>query len=213
MLFNIITLLLLAGAGFLLYRMWRHGNGGATPGGPVSSPPATGRAEITHVGVGGVLGLKRVGPELRDEDIQVTARHSYRQGNFVWWELEADSPSGTVFLDIEEDDGLEMSITLEKLALDETDQTPEALSEMARSGRGQLHCRGENYRLTETGRATFLPSGDETRAENFTFWDLEAEDGDYDLSVECWEDGTYNVYLSQELNPEQVTIYSVGEPQ
>lgn len=210
MLLDLIILALLAGILYAVYRAWRQSQAasGADTG---DTPPSVSEARVTDLWPGAIIHLRHVGSDMREEDVQITARHVYQQDNYQWWELEGESGSGKVWLDVEEDDELEIGISLEKLALEDLGLTAEALDGMAASRKGQATYHGETYNFLEAGQATFYRDGNRERGEALRYWDFEAEEDDYDLSVERWEDGNYGVYRMQPLKPSQIQIYSLGE--
>ena len=175
--------------------------------------PSRSAAPILHLQPGDRLQLRGVGPDRHTEEIRVTRRNAYRQEGFVWWELEGESDRGKVYIEMEDDDGLQVSVMVEELALDDTDQTGPGLDEIARNGRGTLVCRERSYRFRESGRATYLPGEQRGQAEEFIYWDFEPEGDDYDLAIERWGGSRHDVFLVQELEPDQVTIHSAGESQ
>lgn len=200
---NLIIIVMLAAGAWLGWRYWQRAR----------LRPRSGAAPILHLQPGERLTLTGIGDDRRSETVRITRRNIYRQGNFIWWELEGAGDRGKVYLEMEDDDGLEVSVMVEELALDDTDQTGPQLDEIARNGRGTLTCRGRRYRFRESGRASFLPGEQRSRSESFTYWDFQAEDSDYDLAVERWEGGRHDVFLVQSLQPDQVTIESAGETQ
>lgn len=210
MLLDLIILALLAGILYIAYRAWRQSQA-ASGVGTGDTPPPVSEARITDLRPGAVIHLRHVGFDMREEDVQITARHVYQQGNYQWWELEGESGSGKAWLDVEEDDELEISISLEKLALEDLGLTAEALDGMAASRKGQATHNGVTYNFLEAGQATFYRDGNREQGETLRYWDFEAEEDDYDLAVERWEDGSYGVYRMQPLKPSQIQIYSLGE--
>ncbi|GAA3568220.1 DUF4178 domain-containing protein [Marinobacter xestospongiae] len=204
MVLELLLLAVLVVLAYVAYRQWSNQGGG------VSAPAPTGPGGIEQVGVGGVIQLPPFGDDLDPRDVEVTARHVYDQDGYRWYELEGQSGSGTVWLDVERDDELETSVTLKRLRLDEIGLAAEAVEQLKPGARVEFD--GRVFHLGEQGRARFLPNGDSARAETLVFWDLEGEDDRHDLSIERW-DQEYRVYLSQRLSPERIRVYRTSHPE
>lgn len=211
MLLDLVIVALLAGVGYVGYRAWRKSQATAGTNTTATKTPSVSDARMTDVRPGAVVHLRHIGVDMRETDVEITARHTYKQGHYQWWELEGETGDGTVWLDVEEDDELEVSLSLERLALEDVGLTAAALDDMATNGKGELTHGDERWRLLEANQATFCRNGDDARAEPLQYWDFEAEQGEYDLAVERWDNGDHSVYRMQTLKPSQIKIYSLGE--
>jgi hypothetical protein len=201
---NFIILVLLAALVALGIWFWRQRS--SSPKQQPRERPIT----IENVRPGGVLKLLRVGPDMEDFDVKVIGRHTYREDGFEWYELEGESHAGKVWLEVEEDDELEVSLSLRRLKLSEVNLSRERLEEIEQNDEGEVHFDGRTYEYEDCGEGEFLRDGDPSRCERFRYWDFEAEDGEYFLGVEAWGK-EYQVHLSEALSLSQVEIYSLGE--
>lgn len=211
MLLDLVIVALLVGMGYVGYRAWRKSQSAAGPHAPTTTAPPVSEARMTDVRPGAVIHLRHIGADMREVDVEITARHTYKQGHYQWWELEGETGTGTVWLDVEEDDELEVSLSLERLTLEDVGLTAAALDGMAANGKGELTHGDERWRLLEANQATFCRNSDPAQGEPLHYWDFEAEQGEHDLAVERWDNGDHAVYRMQTLKPSQIKIFSLGE--
>ncbi|ROU02149.1 DUF4178 domain-containing protein [Marinobacter sp. R17] len=203
-----VNLLLVIGfiaLGVIGYRTWQADR---TPRTGPEAPVSPGSGTIEQAGPGGVLQLPPHGPNREEQDVRVRARHTYRQDDYAWFELECEAGHGTVWVDVERDDELEASVTLKRLSLEELGLTPSSLSGHQAPAK-TLVVDGITFRFSEQGRARFLRESDPDQAEDVTFWDYEGDDDRHDLGIERWGDDC-RAYLTERINPERIRIYSLG---
>ena len=165
--------------------------------------------KLQNVRAGGVLHLAAVGPDLEDFDVTVRARHEYQQGTSRWYELECDRGDATVWIDFEQDDGLEIAVALRKLKMRDLGNDKRDLERMDEHEDGKLSFEGRTYHLDDSDRANFHRGG-QPEAESLYYWDFEDDDGRRFLGIERWDDGSYDVTYSESVTAEQVTVYSVS---
>ncbi len=163
---------------------------------------------IENVGPGGVIKLTAVGPEMQDLDVRILSRHLYREDDYEWFELEGETAEGTLWIDVEEDDGVEVSVSLRSIDLEETGLRPEDLISIAKSKRGVFEFEGQSYRLLETGKAVFFRDGDRSKGEKVRYWDFATKDKSSQLGFEQWGEAEYQVHLGQPIKPHQITVYA-----
>ncbi|MFQ5598486.1 MAG: DUF4178 domain-containing protein [Nitrospiria bacterium] len=164
---------------------------------------------IENVEAGGVIHLSGIGPDLEEFDVRILAKHLYRQGGSSWWELEGESPKGKVWIDLEEDDELELSISLKKLKLRDIALSKDDLDRIDDEEEGELAYRGEKYFYEDSDEATFYKYGNEANGERFYYWDFENDAGDKFIGVEKWSDGSFEAAYSEPIQSHQVTVYSL----
>lgn len=198
----VVCLVVLAALGYVFYR----NRGPAADTRPAAAPPT-----IENIQPGAVLSLHRVGPELKDVDVRIIARHRYREGGFQWTELEGETGEGTAWIEVERDDELSVSIALRQLSIAQVNLDPAALDAFVKADEGRVEADGVSYDYEDNGRAEFLRDGDPTRAEPVVYWDFEHADAKHFLSVERWGEDDYQVHLSEALSPGQIEIFSGGE--
>ncbi len=167
--------------------------------------------QLLQVGPGGLVQLTNAGPEMKDMDVSVLARHVYREGGDEWYELEGESGEGKVWLDIEEDDDLEVSLVIQRMKLQDIGISPDDLDKMAELEEGEVQYDGRKFEFEESGEADFLRNGDTSKPEKVRYWDLESEDEKFLLGVERWGDNDYRAYLSVPLELRQISILKAKE--
>lgn len=188
----------------------RRENAGTAVAAEPAAPKRRNRFDpkIENAGPGGVIKLTAVGPDMRDLDAHVLSRHLYREGDYEWFELECETAEGKLWIDVEEDDGVQVSVSLRTLDLEETGLSPGELENIAKAKRGSCIFEGQFYRLRETGKALFYRDGDLSRGERIRYWDFATSDGYRQLGFEQWGETEYQVHLGQPIRPHQITVYA-----
>lgn len=206
---TVIFLIATAGVGLFLWKNAQKGKSGMPEGESISKPYGSDELRIENVGSGGVLHLRGVGPDMEDFDLKVLAKHSYGQGGSRWYELECDKGAEKAWVEIEEDDELELSIGLKKLKLTDIGVGKKELAKMDDDEEGSITYNGIKFNYEDSDSAVFYKYGDEDNGERFYFWDFESDDEEKFISVEKWEDGSFDVSYSEAIKPSQVTVYSL----
>ncbi len=169
---------------------------------------------IENVEAGGMIHISGIGPNLDEFDVNILGKHLYRQGGSRWYELEGESTQGKVWIDLEEDDELELTISLKKMRLSAIGLTKHDLQRMDDEEKGQFSYEGETYHYEDSDEAEFYKYGDQSNGETFYYWDFENEAGDKFIGIEKWEDGGYDVSYSEAIASHQVTVFSLkGSPE
>lgn len=167
---------------------------------------------IEHVQKGGVFHLLNIGSDLQEFDCKVIGKHDYEQDGYHWTELEADKGDGVVWLTIDKDDKLDLSIALEKISLQALGFTnSDDFFSLIRSGKGDLKFKGKTYYFSESGKATFFRNGDRNNPAPFEYFEYESEDEESCISVELWGKMDFDIHYSDYINESQVSVYSLSE--
>ena len=172
--------------------------------------PRSDEPDIENVGPGGVFSLRSFGPNMEDVDVTVLARHLYREGGFEWFELEGESGDQKIWLTVEDDDELEISVTLRKLSLAELGLSKHQLERFDDDEEGSFDFDGMKYVYEDSGAATFSRHGDRQSREDFYYWEFEARDGKSSITVERWDEGSYEGHVSQPIRASQITVYTTA---
>ncbi|MBD3420001.1 MAG: DUF4178 domain-containing protein [Chitinivibrionales bacterium] len=167
------------------------------------------KLSVENAGVGAVMSIRGVGPQYEDIDVIVAAKHVYREGSYSWYELVCEAGGDKYWLEIENDDDLEISITLNKLKLNDLNITPEDLARLDEEESGEITYKDTLYRYEDSGSARYLKNGDEHQAQEFYYWDFESDDGKHFIGVEQWDDDSYEASYSEALSPSEITVYSL----
>lgn len=208
---QLISIGVLIGLGIFAWQNWKRPPGKHGPAQNNSRALSVSEAGIEQVRAGGMIQLPPHSEAMEAKDVQITARHVYEENGFQWFELEGDSGSDTVWLEVSHDDELETSVTLKRLSLEDIGLIPEALQPPGKAGSSaKVVYDNHSFAFVERGHANFRPAGDATQAEPLEYWDFEGNDNKHDPGIERWDD-QYRVYLSQRIDPARIRIYSLGE--
>lgn len=188
--------------------VWKANKRKSSGGETAATAPPSGEPRIQHMQPGGLFSLRSFGEDMEDLDVSVTARHLYDEDGFQWFELEGETGGNKVWLTVEDDDELELSITLKKVSLEDVGLTKEKIQSIGDNDDGQIEFDGQTYLFDDRGDAVFHRNGDLMRSEKFTYWDFESSDESRYITVERWSDGTFECHLSQPVRESQITIYS-----
>jgi hypothetical protein len=202
-------ILLLGLCGAVGYLIWKQSSKNQISTNP-SKPYSKNDIRIENAEAGAVIHLSGIGPNLEEFDVKIVAKHTYRQGESSWYELEGDKGTDEkVWIDMEEDDELELAISLRKLRLEDLGITKNDLERMDDEEKGSFQFEGQKYHLDDSDSAVFYRYSEDKNADKFYYWDFEAQDGKHYIGVEKWSDGSYDVTLSQAVKPSQLTVYSI----
>jgi len=174
-----------------------------------SNKPNANALVLENVETGGVIHFQHVGPEMEDFDVTITAKHQYKEGGYSWFELEGDRGEDKVWIEIENDDELEIGITLKRLKLKDLGVSKKELEKIDDDEEGELTYQGTTYYYEDSGQATYYRDCDPEQADTFYYWDFEADDEKQFIGVEKWQDGSFEASYSVAVKPSQVTVYSL----
>tara|TARA_R100000027_G_scaffold683_2_gene774 strand:+ start:569 stop:1192 length:624 start_codon:yes stop_codon:yes gene_type:complete len=206
--FYLILIALAAAALYYFYRTSRNKLGLT---GQSQNSETKSSLTIENVRPGGAVQLKGVGDEMADFDVVVKARHIYVEDGFVWYELEGEKGLDPVWIEIEEDDALELSVCLKKLKLSEIGITGSDIEAIETADKGTLEFEDSRFIFEDCGDARFFRNGDRSGSgERFRYWDFETKDGARYLTIERWGAKEYVAYLSEPLRPGQIDVYSLS---
>ena len=205
--FTFILLIAVAAGIFFFFKNQQKANSQAKP--KRLKPYGEDELRIENVKGGAVIHLSGIGKEMEDFDLKVVAKHTYRQGESSWYELECDRGEDKVWIDMEEDDELELAICLKKLKLRDIGVSKEELDKMDDDEEGKFQYDGITFYLEDSDPAVFYRYSDDKNAEKYYYWDFEADSEDKFIGIEKWSNGDYDVSYSEKIRPSQVTVYSL----
>ena len=171
-----------------------------------SDSPQNRVGDIRQVEMGNILSLSGIGEDIEDFDVVVQAKHLYVEDGFEWHELECERGAEKVWIEIEMDDELELSICRNRMNIKDAGFSVDDLEQIERDDKGTLTVDGVKYTFEDWGEASFYRNQDRSRAEQFKYWDFESKDGRTFLTVERWGQREYQVFLSEELRSSQYRI-------
>ena len=207
---TILFLILCGVVGFLFWKVMSKDKQGRPDRIRPYSPD---ELRIENVEAGGVIRLTGIGPDLDDFDVKIIAKHTYRQGESSWYELEGDRGEDKVWIDLDEDDELELAVTLKKLKLRDIGIEKKDLDKMDDDEKGQFTYDGETFYYEDSDPAVFYRYSDDKITDPFYYWDFETESGNKFIGIERWSDGSYDVGYSEKLKPSQIMVYSLNSDQ
>ncbi|MGV7222480.1 MAG: DUF4178 domain-containing protein [Nitrospinales bacterium] len=205
--FTLILLIAVASGIFFFFK--NQQNAGAQAKSKPLKPYPPDELRIENVEGGAVIHLSGIGKDMEDFDLKVVSKHTYRQGESSWYELECDRGEDKVWIDMEEDDELELAICLKKLKLRDVAISKEDLVKMDDDEEGQFQYDGITFYYEDSDPAVFYRHSDDKNAEKYYYWDFEADSGDKFIGIEQWSNGDYDVSYSEKIRPSQVTVYSL----
>jgi hypothetical protein len=204
-----VFLVICAGLGYYMWKKSQKDKQKQIESAEPVKPYKKDELRMENVGPGAVIHLTGIGPDMDEFDVKVISRHTYRQGESCWYEFECDKGDDKVWIDMEEDDELELAVCLRKLKLRDLGISKEDLVKMDDDEEGSFEFEGNKYWLEDSDKAIFYRHSDDKNAENYYYWDFEAESGNKFLGVEKWSDGSYDISYSEAVKPSQVTVYSI----
>jgi len=197
----IVILVVLTALGFIMTRAKRKKES-------TESPP---EFILQNVEKGGVLTFTGIGENLDDVDVIVKSKNIYREGNSSWFELECAAGGTTYWLEVNDDDELEISLTLKKVSLSDVALTEQDLMRFDDEEAGIFEYAGELYSYKDSGEAEFLREGRELDKQPFYYWDFCNDNESKCISFEKWEDGSIDGSYSERLAQSQISIFALND--
>lgn len=205
---TILLIIIAVGVGYLIFKQKEKEE---SPKQTNKKPYSKTDLRIENIAKGGVLKLTSVGPNMEDFDIQIVSKHTYRQGESTWYELEGNRGDGKVWIDMEEDDELELTIVHKKLKIRDLPITMNDLEKFDDEEEGSFEYDGDTFHYEDSDEAIFYRHSDDKNAEKFYYWDFETDDGSKFISFEKWSNNSIDVSFSFPIKPRQVEVFSLGE--
>ncbi|MEK6476086.1 DUF4178 domain-containing protein [Catalinimonas sp. 4WD22] len=169
---------------------------------------------LENVEPGGVIHLMNVGPDMEEYDVTILSKSIYREGESTeWYELEGDNGKQKVWISIEEDDGLDVTLALRTLKLRDLPINRSDLDIMDESAEGEFEFEGQTFYFEYSNEASFFSNGNTSRDNEsfFYYWEFENENEDQFITIEEWENGKFEITLAVPLKSSQIKIYSLGD--
>jgi hypothetical protein len=160
---------------------------------------------------GGVLSISGAADDGDDLTVTVTAKHEYREGSYSWFELEGHDGNDTVWLDFEQDDTLEISLTKEEIPFRTLGLSSDDLDEFDDEEEGTFSFRNEKFHYDESDKALFFRNGNHENPEKLYYWDFTNDLETQFISIERWGKKEFKAYRSIPIDPERVTIFRTQE--
>lgn len=206
----IIFLLVTVGVGIYIWQMYRKRK---KIDQPTQHNPLSDQLSLEHVGPGGMIRLMHVGKNMDEYDVNILSKSIYREGeNDEWYELEGDNGRSKVWISLERDDELEVTIATRKLKLRDLPINRHDLDDMDEKKEGQFVFEGKIYYYENSNEASYFRNGDvsQENEEFFYYWEFETADEDEFITIEEWENGKFEVTVSYPIKESQIKVYSLG---
>ena len=142
-------------------------------------------------------------------DYTVEGRNRYVADGDEWFELKLMDGSGNaLWLEWEEDDELEISVTTSKkeLTLSDLGLSKAMLEEFDEEEEGHFVYEERNFVYEESDKARFYRdcAGE---GESFYYWDFADKGGDGIIGVERWGSGEYEISIGRRISERDLTIF------
>jgi|GEM_PF-3269615 len=173
-----------------------------------SLQPSVSTVKLTDVRSGDALRIE--GRPYRVESIH-RYDESYQGRRWEWREialldLETGIASG---LDVEEDDGLELSIQTGKPTLEELGLTAAMLARFDDEESGSVRFGTRRFSYADSGKARFSRDGT-GEWEPYDYWEFETADGSEAIAVERWEGARFEAFVMRKVDPLSVEAFATG---
>ena len=150
--------------------------------------------------------------EIDDVVYFVEDRSSYKEKKWQWYELKLVSllDGKIMFLEWEQDDTLELAMwNGDKIKFDDLGIIKTDLDRFDDTEKGQLTYAGELYVYDESDEAIWY-QGMTGKGIKSYYYDFCQKNSTKLISVEKWEDGSYEVSVGYKVSPNRVEILVLG---
>ncbi len=171
-------------------------------GGPTAKKTLPALEKGDYLRLGGVIYL-------------VTEKSRYREGKWAWHELHLlDLVTGSqTYLEYEQDDRLEAAVwNTGDLTLSDLGLNARKLDAFDDDEEGSFVFDGVTYAYEESDEA-FWKKGSDSDEIPFYYWDFAEKKGKRLISVEKWDDKSFDVSTGTEIDPRSVAYLATGTVQ
>lgn len=183
-----------------------------SPPKPPAPPPPKNAAElsIADANVGDSIVIHGAGDSFADLSFTVDRRDRYEANGESWYELSGRYRGRRVFVEVVQDDDIEVlvnlandDLTLADLSLTEQDLI--RFDETQDRGQG-FSFRNSRWNLDWSGEIGYFKDGG-SEGEGYYNWDFAEQGGNRTLSVEKWEGDPFEVIVSRRVNADDVEVF------
>ena len=175
-----------------------------------AEPPASRKLSVKDLRPGGMVQLTGgVEAGFLEVDYTVEGRNRYVADGDEWFEMKLMDGSGNgLWLEWEEDDELEISVTTSKkeLTLSDLGLSKAMLEEFDEEEEGHFVYEERTFVYEESDKARFYRdcAGE---GESFYYWDFADKEGDGIIGVERWGSGEYEISIGRRISERDLTIF------
>lgn len=167
-------------------------------------------ATIEDAKVGDVVTILGFDPDIDGKELLVEKRNRYESGGAEWFELLGVLHGSQVWIDLEVDDALRITVTSPErmIELAQLKTTEEDLASMddEESKDRFIEWNGRKYFYVKSCMVGYFKDCTGP-GEGFYLWEFESEDKDSMLSIERWGGRDFNVYVSKIIDPDHVKLF------
>lgn len=164
----------------------------------------------TEARKGDLVSLSGASDDFEDIEFNVDRKNRYESGDDEWYEVGGSWQGRQVFLEMYEDDELELSfnfadagVTLSELGLTEDDLVRMDESQSRSEG---FEWNGQRYSYAGSGEIGYFKDG-RGEGEGFYAWEFQAADGATGITVEKWEGEPFEAVPSKRLSVGEVKVW------
>ncbi len=169
------------------------------PGGPKTNKNLTALAKGDYIRLNGIVYL-------------LEEKSEYREGRWKWHELHLlDLVTGSqLFLEYEQDDRLEAAVwTTGDLDLSKLGLSAKKLDAFDDDEEGSFVFDNATFVYEESDKAIWKKGADGEEIP-FYYWDFSEKKGKRLISVEKWDDGSFDVSTGMDIDPRSVVYLATG---
>ena len=180
------------------------GNGWGTDSGSSTGAPPIARAKV-----GDTIEIEGVGERFEHVNFTIDRRSRYESGGETWYEVSGTQRGERVYVELYDDDELEVTVQLPAAALSLHDLglTEEDLARMddERSPKNTVAYNGETWSYADSDEIGYSKDG-KSPLEGYYNWDFKSADGLRVLFVEKWEGEPFEAGIAYHVHPEDVRV-------
>ena len=177
---------------------WAGGDSGSRTG-----------AAIAAAKVGDDVEMEGVGERFEHVHFTIDRRSRYEAGGATWYEVSGTQRGERVYVELYEDDDLEVTVQLPAaaLSLDDLGLTEKDLARMddERNPKNTVAYNGETWSYASSEEISYSKDG-KSPLEGYYSWEFESADGHRVLFVEKWEGEPFEAGIVHRVHAEDIRV-------
>lgn len=166
---------------------------------------------LSDARVGDTLTLESAGRDFEDLDVTLDRCDRYEDGEHRWQEYRGRAGGRTVFIEVCDDDELEVSYSFpeEELSLSALGLSEDDLIQMDETQSHEMgfEHEGRRYHYDGSGEKFWFKDG-QGAGEGFYAWDFKGEGPGENLTVEKWEGEPFKVTRAHPIAADKVRLWA-----
>ena len=181
------------------------------PASSSSAPPQDlSKLRISEAKVGDVISIQGAGDDFDDLQFNMDRRNRYESGGEEWFEVSGLYRGRRVFVELYEDDELEVIANLDsgKLTLQDLGVTEEVLVRMDEEQRrsNTIDYDGQKWSYSASSEIGYCRDG-RGEGEGFYSWEFDSEDGKRQLCIEKWQGEPFEAAVARRIHPDDIRVF------